>query len=82
MAGGGRVAGPAWSDQRPRRAAAALRPATCCCLPPMMRGLLACLACLCLTLQHTAAAKQQIYLAATFPIGGSEGWQGGQVGSV
>ena len=24
--------------------------------------------------------KKQIYLAGTFPISGSEGWQGGQVG--
>ena len=33
-----------------------------------------------LHLQPTSAKKKQIYLAGTFPIGGSEGWQGGQVG--
>ena len=33
-----------------------------------------------LHLQPTSAEKKQIYLAGTFPIGGSEGWQGGQVG--
>ena len=30
-------------------------------------------------LQLALAEKKQIYLAGTFPIGGSEGWQGGQV---
>ena len=32
-----------------------------------------------LLLQPASAEKKQIYLAGTFPIGGSEGWQGGQV---
>merc|ERR1719211_242052 len=31
-----------------------------------------------LLLLPTSAEKKQIYLAGTFPIGGSEGWQGGQ----
>ena len=34
--------------------------------------------CLC-CLQSSSSEKKQIYLAGTFPIGGSEGWQGGQV---
>ena len=33
-----------------------------------------------LLLHPNSAEKKQIYLAGTFPIGGSEGWQGGQVG--
>ena len=34
---------------------------------------------LCLCLQSSWSEKKQIYIAGTFPIGGSEGWQGGQV---
>ena len=39
--------------------------------------------CIVLSICETGAEKvekKQIYLAGTFPISGSEGWQGGQVG--
>ena len=34
-----------------------------------------------MTASVSSSNKKQIYLAGTFPIGGSEGWQGGQVGA-
>ena len=43
---------------------------------------LAALVTLGLCLQSSWSEKKQIYLAGTFPIGGSEGWQGGQVGDA
>ena len=39
---------------------------------------LAMLLLLLLPVMAVAREKQQIYLAGTFPISGSEGWQGGQ----